>query len=287
MDIMRTCCRPTTFVRALFCFLALVFGLSGNALLASSPVLRPAGSTPPPSSTSAAQVIGVGEPVTGLLGPAVPEMAFEVTAPSDGTLVIHLTGDIYLQFEDVFWVPMWRSPSVRSTVGTLEVAAGQTYLFWVGAPLAPWDYGDHRFVLTTSMESGPVTLPAACEIPPPGGDWICVDGGWVPPGHPLAITDPPSSFPTEPPTAPPPPLLPGPAGCASVQPATTWLCVNGGWVPPDHPLDQSAPANPTQPTPPSALPPGCTTPDPFRGIPGLVGVCVSGGWIPLGHPLAR
>src|SRR5262249_57824044 len=26
-----------------------------------------------------------------------------------------------------------------------------------------------------------------------------------------------------------------PSSCATVQPAPTWLCVNGGWLPPDHP----------------------------------------------------
>ena len=33
-------------------------------------------------------------------------------------------------------------------------------------------------------------------------------------------------------------------------------------------------------------PTGCATPDPFAGIPGLLGVCVNGGWVPSGHPLA-
>lgn len=273
---------------ALLCFVTLVLGANGgDRLLASSAVLRPAGAAETAASTSAAQVISVGEQVTGLVG-AVPELAFEVTAPSDGTLVIELTGDVYLQFEDVYLLPMWRSPSVRFTAGALQVAAGQTYLIWVGTLFGPWDsYGDSPFVLTTSLASGPVTLPAGCEIPPPGGDWICVGGGWVPADHPLAITDSPSSFPNEPPTAPPPPFLPGPVGCSGVQPAATWLCVNAGWVPPDHPLAQSAPANSTQPAPPSAPPPECTTPDPFRGIPGLVGVCLGGGWVPVGHPLAR
>jgi hypothetical protein len=38
-------------------------------------------------------------------------------------------------------------------------------------------------------------------------------------------------------------------------------------------------------TPPPSPPPpaegGCATPDPFVGIPGLIGVCRDGGWIPV------
>jgi hypothetical protein len=59
-------------------------------------------------------------------------------------------------------------------------------------------------------------------------------------------------------------------GCTTVQPAPTWVCVNGGWVPPDHPL--------ASPSPPVA----CSTPRP-----GPDWVCVNGGWVPPDHPLAR
>jgi hypothetical protein len=49
-------------------------------------------------------------------------------------------------------------------------------------------------------------------------------------------------------------------------PAAGWVCVNGGWLPPD---------NPTVATYTSG---GCTTPDPFVAIGG--GICINGGWIP-------
>jgi hypothetical protein len=53
-------------------------------------------------------------------------------------------------------------------------------------------------------------------------------------------------------------------------------CVNGGWLPPGI-----APPS----VPPSAPPPpvsgGCVTPDPFVGLPGLVGICNGGGWQPV------
>lgn len=63
-------------------------------------------------------------------------------------------------------------------------------------------------------------------------------------------------------------------GCTTVQPDPTWVCVNGGWVPPDHPL-ANPPASPPPPVP-------CTTPQPAPSW-----VCVSGGWVPPDHPLAR
>ena len=262
----------------------------------------PGGEVTPPPPESTPRVISVGEEVTGTLqpccseGPAVFEILFELTAPSDGTLVVHLSSDAYLVLEDVYWSPMWRSPRVLSTVATLQVTAGQTYRLWVYYP--SWDlYGPVTFVLTTSIEAGPVTLPPVCEFAPPGSNWVCVNGGWVPEDHPLALANPPIS-PTPPlpplPTLPPPePPVVGPVGCASVQPVSTWICVNGGWVPPDHPLAVGASTNPTPPSTPPAppLPPvpptGCLGPDPFVGIPGLVGVCVNGGWVPLSHPLAR
>jgi len=50
--------------------------------------------------------------------------------------------------------------------------------------------------------------------------------------------------------APVPPPSP-PVSCPTVQPAPDWVCVNGGWVPPDHPLAPGAPGPP--PTNPQLL----------------------------------
>ena len=72
-----------------------------------------------------------------------------------------------------------------------------------------------------------------CTTIPPGQDWICANGGWVPPGHPSAIGG--GSFPV-PASSPTAPVSPPPPACTSPMPAPTWVCVNGGWVPPDHPL---------------------------------------------------
>lgn len=65
-------------------------------------------------------------------------------------------------------------------------------------------------------------IPNGCTTIRPGFTWVCVNGGWVPPDHPLAAG-----------TPPPPP--PG-AGCTTTRPGPVWVCVNGGWLPPDHPL---------------------------------------------------
>ncbi|MEQ1878515.1 MAG: TerD family protein, partial [Bdellovibrionia bacterium] len=64
----------------------------------------------------------------------------------------------------------------------------------------------------------------------PGPDWVCVNGGWLPPGHPGIPNQP---VPTAQPT-PPPPV--NPSTCPTVKPGPDWICRNGGWLPPDYPL---------------------------------------------------
>lgn len=70
-----------------------------------------------------------------------------------------------------------------------------------------------------------------------------------------------------------------PVACATAAPALGWVCVNGGWVPPDHPAAAGVPP-PTTPPPTTPPPPACPGTDPFAGIPGLVGECINGGWVP-------
>jgi glucose/arabinose dehydrogenase len=118
-----------------------------------------------------------------------------------------------------------------------------------------------------------------CSTLRPAPDWACVNGGWVPPGHPLF---PDGAPPPSPPPGPPAP----PAGCPSAQPAPDWACVDGGWVPPGHPLfpggtPPTPPAPPPGPPGPPAPPTSCPTIQPAPDW-----VCVSGGWVPPGHPLA-
>jgi hypothetical protein len=92
------------------------------------------------------------------------------------------------------------------------------------------------------------------SAPFPGA--VCVNGGWVP-GE-VAGQAPAPSLPTPAPT-------PAPSACAGNPPGPGWVCLpSGGWVPPDSP----------------AIP--CAgLPDPFVGIPGLVGVCINNGWVPV------
>ena len=136
--------------------------------------------------------------------------------------------------------------------------------------------------------------PTLCTTGKPAANWVCVNGGWVPPDHPLALlgsgsgggstgggtggggTGGGSSAPTL---------------CTTGKPAATWVCVNGGWVPPDHPLALLGSGSGGGSTGGgtggggtgggSSAPTLCTT-----GKPAATWVCVNGGWVPPDHPLA-
>ena len=78
-----------------------------------------------------------------------------------------------------------------------------------------------------------------------------------------------------------------PIGCRIPSPVPGWVCINGDWMPPDHPEALAAgssppPAPPAPPVPP-AVPPGntCVTPQPVPNW-----VCINGDWIPPDHPEA-
>jgi glucose/arabinose dehydrogenase len=186
----------------------------------------------------------------------------------------------------------WSSGELRRIVGTTGAPPGcptspDPFLAQGGGVFV-----DGRWVLRSHPDAAGAGLggasgdAAGCTTAQPVSGWLCVNGGWVPPDHPLAGGAPTAPPPPTPPS--PPPAAPGPTTCTTIQPVSTWVCVNGGWLPPDHPLAAGAPA-PTPPPPPPPPPPssgGCTTPDPFAGIPGLTGVCVGGSWIPSNHPLA-
>jgi hypothetical protein len=147
---------------------------------------------------------------------------------------------------------------------------------WVGGGWVPLDHPLAAGVgqiepATSGGNTGTTPSATACVTPKPGVDWVCVNGGWVPPDNPLAQTagtggsDGTSTGGST-----------SGATCTTTQPASDWVCVNGGWLPPDHPLAVSGVGTSGSGTGSTS----CTTPDPFVGIPGLIGACVNGGWVP-------
>jgi hypothetical protein len=140
--------------------------------------------------------------------------------------------------------------------------------------------------------------PGNCLTPDPFaalGGGTCRNGGWLPPGM---VPAPPAAEPqpTPPPaTVPSDPAPPVVSGCVTPDPFVAMgggACHNGGWLPPGMSPPAGAPSTPQPSTPPTAAPPAppvaappyddntCATDDPFRGIPGLVGLCRAGGWTP-------
>jgi hypothetical protein len=144
---------------ALLGLLVLAFACGGGDTLPTAPstVLSPGDPAPPPSTpTGPGRVISVGEQVNGTLTAHGASMLFDLTAPSDSTLVVRLNwdprqGSLVLQLEDqvLSAVP----PDRSSIVGRLPVTAGRNYRLRV-ADFAAWDYDDLflPFVLTTTLE---------------------------------------------------------------------------------------------------------------------------------------
>jgi hypothetical protein len=112
-----------------------------------------------------------------------------------------------------------------------------------------------------------------CTTPDPFaslGGGTCVNGGWHPPTG------------GTPPPPPPPPPGGGTGGCTTPDPFASLgggTCANGGWKPPT-----GGTPPPPPPPPPGGGTGGCTTPDPFTSLGG--GTCFNGGWLPPGSPLA-
>lgn len=107
---------------------------------------------PPQDTTQAPRPIGVGEEVNDALTFHGAERLFELTAPSDGVLVVRLMwppdrGRLELATGELRWT------GAGVIAATIRVAAGRKYQLSV-ADGAPWDYGDFfvPFVLTTSIE---------------------------------------------------------------------------------------------------------------------------------------
>lgn len=118
----------------------------------------------------------------------------------------------------------------------------------------------------------------ACPTPAPVSTWVCVQGGWVPPDHPLASGGSAGG------TPPNPGGSSGATSCTTLSPGAGWICVNGGWVPPNHPSAASggsAGGGSSTGSTGTAGSTACTTTRPSSDW-----VCVDGGWVPPSHPLA-
>jgi hypothetical protein len=176
--------------------------------------------------------------------------------------------------------PMFAPPAATAAPVSVNASGGSI------------DGGDGR--------TGESTGTIACTTIKPGLDWICVNGGWVPPDHPLADRSTGSADGGAPPGSGSPAPSPEPRtnSCTTLQPGPNWICVNGGWLPHDHPLAAgsagSGGANGSGGSSnggSSGATGTCTTPDPFIGTQGIFGariegVCVGGDWIPSNHPIA-
>jgi len=101
-------------------------------------------------------VISVGEEVKDTLTFHGDQRVFELTAPSEGTLVARVRWERSQGVLDLMLGDRWFGDSSPegSIVGMLLVVAGQRYRVQV-ADAVPWDYDDLfvRFVLTTSLEA--------------------------------------------------------------------------------------------------------------------------------------
>ena len=115
--------------------------------------------TPPPSlpPPQGGRQITVGEEFTDTLIGHGTARLYQLTAPSDGTLIVRLSwephrGLLELEVADRSFAsspPDWSPP----IVGELSVTAGRTYSVKI-ADGAPWDYDDLNlpFVMTTSIK---------------------------------------------------------------------------------------------------------------------------------------
>lgn len=109
-------------------------------------------------------------------------------------------------------------------------------------------------------------------MPKPGADWVQWGEGWVPPDHPLAqqkdkipkpIVDPTPTSPAPTFDRLPKPVTPQPTTPA---PGPGWVNINGGWVPPNHPIATGRPdPTPNLPPPTPQLPRGTPTTQPPWG----------------------
>jgi hypothetical protein len=138
-----------------------------HALGASAVEITPASPLPSPLlPLQAPREISVGEEVKDALAFHADERLYELTAPSDGTLVVHLSLEpewyiIWLWLADTLFTSETSSPILAK----LPVVVGEKYRISV-VHQARWDYGGgfQPFVLTTSMEDAPGQQPVGFTV---------------------------------------------------------------------------------------------------------------------------
>ena len=173
-------------------------------------------------------------------------------------------------------------------------AAGQTYRLSVYTD--SWDlFEPFPFVLTTSIESGPVIVPTGCEkTVRPADDWVCIEGGRLGASGSSAgswlISDAGATAVRAIAAA-----LSGAritnrmhnAGSVRRHPRVDWS-MRKRWV--GYGRLSTGP-NGTRQSNAARTAARATNwvrdAGSVRRHPGLVGVCANGGWVPIGHPLAR
>ena len=143
------------YLAALLCLL-LVTTACGNdgTLPAPSAIPSPTAPTDPaPPAAPTVPNIDVGEDVQDALTVHGSAKLLELTAPSDGTLVVQLSWNAS-QGSLELWLDDQQFMGASLIVGTLHVAAGSKHRIKV-VDGAPWDYDDLyvRFVLSASLET--------------------------------------------------------------------------------------------------------------------------------------
>lgn len=86
--------------------------------------------------------------------------------------------------------------------------------------------------------TAPTVPPSTCTSMRPAADWVCYNGGWLPPSLAAWLADMAgvSLRAVEPSPAVIEPVAElSSTGCSSPAPGSSWVCRNGGWLPPGHP----------------------------------------------------
>lgn len=141
--------------RLTICFLVLSCGCGSQSGRPATPV-QPTVSTPLPAAPIVRQTLIVGEEVTDALIGHGTDRLYQITAPLDGTLGVHVSWDpsrgrLQLRLADARFASH-ESGTLHSIDGELVVQGGHIYFLTI-TDGAPWDSDDLDlpFVLKTTI----------------------------------------------------------------------------------------------------------------------------------------